>query len=441
MLHLAYFGMEFLLCLIENLVLYIYLGQCSEKRFNRWELQVLLIMATSGVVLFKDQFQLPMLQSLIIAILIVSIYSVIQFKMAWWRYIVHICIYILCIWFCDFLVTQIYSILYSRATLVYLQNYHALRYNAALISKLMVFILLVVISKREKKEDYAYSRINLFVLGITFLVTYIGLYGLDALMRFCLDYVKNENVDALMCLTSMGIFLINMIVYWAIRKLNESIEREKEYDIIQCQNEFLIKSMEENKLVENEWRKIRHDFNNHISCIDMLLQMENIEKARRYIQNLSEHFNSGELKVHIGNEVADAVINQKMLRAKSNGIHVEVDGTLSEGFNMKDIDLCALLSNGLDNAIEATCKVENQERRKINVNISSSPQFVWIKISNCVKEDIKAQGMLATTKQDTKRHGIGMRSMQATVEKYRGKLTWRCDQCIFVLDIVLPTSA
>ena len=195
---------------------------------------------------------------------------------------------------------------------------------------------------------------------------------------------------------------------------------------------------EENKVLEDEWHRIRHDFNNHISCIDMLLQLDNVDKARDYIQKLTQSSQPQTVSVHIGNDIADAIVNQKMFRAKKDSIKMEVEGTLPVQLKIEDVDLCAILSNSLDNAIEAACQVEDIQQRKIRLEIIEQGHQVWIKVINSVKSNTLYKGELKTTKKDKERHGIGMRSMQVSAERYKGKLHWNCDGSIFTLKIMFP---
>ena len=273
---------------------------------------------------------------------------------------------------------------------------------------------------------------------MTIAITFIILCGLEKLIRLSIEWTTDPQIDILMCILSTSIFSINMIVYWIIKQLNTSVQKEKEYMLIQYQNELLIKSAEENQVLENEWHRIRHDFNNHISCIDMLLQIGNIERAREYIQKLTQSSQPQVLGIHIGNDIADAVVNQKIIRAKNCNITMEVQGNLPSQLKIDDVDLCALLSNSLDNAIEAACQIDRIEQRKIKLEIIEDMHYAFIQVSNSVKADILPQKHLKTTKKDKKRHGIGMRSMQASAIRYKGQVNWHCEGGVFTLSIMLP---
>jgi sensor histidine kinase regulating citrate/malate metabolism len=146
-------------------------------------------------------------------------------------------------------------------------------------------------------------------------------------------------------------------------------------------------------------------------------------------------------KVHFeiktGNEIADAVINQKYMIAKKNDIEFNVTGALGETMGINAVDLCALMSNGLDNAIEANLKIKNKNFRKINLHIKPYKDYLLIEIINSVEDGMKDIENLQTTKKDKSKHGFGMLSMKKVVEKYEGYLQYNYENSHFNLSIML----
>ncbi len=439
MVNLTYECFEYSLCVIEVIIGYVFLVGGHEKRFSNQLGQVLLILGIGVLLWAKPLIITSVLVGMIYSFLLIGIYFVVQFRVKWNKLFLYIAVYALCCYLCDSVMTVGYCGLHPEITMEQIMGFHGLRYNNALISKSVNFIMILVAAKYLMKLDETnFSRTNLYVLSIAFLLSIVCFCTLDSIFRRSLEIMKEDRMDFLFCLLSICVFSVNVIVYWAIQELNKRVDQEKEYALIQYQNELMVKAAEENKELNNEWRRIRHDFNNHISCIDMLLQMGNIEKARAYIQKLTQNSQHKELSVNVGNEIAGAVINQKMVRAKNYQISMALKGDLPEQLLMEDNDLCALLSNALDNAIEAACQVEKVDQRRIELSMAHNDRDILIKISNTVKQNIDAKNTLKTTKQDKKMHGIGMRSMQAIIRKYGGSLSWKCEQQVFVLTIVLP---
>lgn len=440
MFHLVYYGLEFLLCVIELILAYILVAGGNDKRFDSWIRQVLLIIGGSILIYMKGCIIKSSILSLVCSCIIYGFYFLLQFKINWSKVLFYVVVYLMCCFICDIGVTIGCNVFHHRMTMNEVMQFQALRYNNALISKSCNFIIILFISRyHDQSEEFVFSKNNLLILVCSFILSLICLVILDALVRSSLGLELADNKsDLLVGLLSICIFSVNIIVYWILQELNKSIGKEKEYALIQYQNELMIKATEENKELNNEWRRIRHDFNNHISCIDMLLQMGNIEKARAYIQKLTQNGERKELIVNIGNATASAILSQKMVRAKSCQIQMNIEGELPNQLIVEDNDLCALLSNALDNAIEATCQIEDTTKRQIELSMVYNEKNVLIKISNAVKNNIDSSSSLKTTKKDARMHGIGMRSMQAVVRKYSGSLSWKCEQQVFVLTIMLP---
>ena len=439
MFNLTYYGLEFFLCCIEVVLVYFLVEGSHTRRYQSYLFQFLLMMGTSGLILVKSLVIHSGVLGLFYIFIIISAYIYVQFKIEWKQVILYMIVYCLCCYLSDILIATLHCMVHSKNTFEQLIQLHAVRYYVGLMSKSLSFALILLVSRnRRSLSEFEFTKTNTTILCMAFVLSMICFYTLDIMIRRSVVLVQETRIDFMVCLLSLCIFSINLIVYWAIQQLNKSVNREKEYALMQYRNELLVKSAEENQELNNEWRRIRHDFNNHISCIDMLLQMGNVEKARAYIQKLTQVAQQKELCVNIGNEIANAVLSQKMIRAKNYKIQMNLVGELPSHIHLEDSDLCALLSNALDNAIEAACQIEEESKRQIELNMVHNEKSVLIKVSNSVKENIDTHGGLITTKKDTNMHGIGMRSMQSIVRKYSGNMSWKCVDKQFILSIVLP---
>jgi sensor histidine kinase regulating citrate/malate metabolism len=165
--------------------------------------------------------------------------------------------------------------------------------------------------------------------------------------------------------------------------------------------------------------------------------MDNVKRARDYIYDMKINSEKVHFEIKTGNEIADAVINQKYMIAKKHEIEFNVIGALGENMGINAVDLCALMSNGLDNAIEANLRIKNKKFRKINVHIKPYKDYLLIEIINTVEEEIKNIENLQTTKKDKHKHGFGMLSMKKVVEKYEGYLQYNYENNCFNLSIML----
>lgn len=438
MQELCWIGLEWMMCVVELVIFHVFMSRHCEKRKIDYIGKVFIFVGTSTLLYAMGYWEMFDLIKVLVCVLILAAYGIASFKIKKYMYFIYAGIYVLLVALSDNMCVSIAGMLSPDMSINDLLKVHGIRYLVGIISKVCILCLVLVVSNKNERESKNYSTANIQILSLVFLISIICLYSLLGIKQSHYNDHVDKQIDMLVCLISLSIVFVDMIIYWAIRQLNVKLNKEKEYELIQCQNELLTKAVIEHKEVENEWRKNRHDFNNHISCIDMLLQMENIPKARGYIQNLTNNWDKNDINIDTGNEIASAVVNQKAVQAKNLKIDFLVSGQIDERLNIEDMDLCALLSNSLDNAIEAAKQVPEIKDRKIEIIFSHKNKNMLIKIRNSVKENIEAKEKLITTKKDRTRHGIGMMSMETTASKYGGILVWQCKDYEFQLNIELP---
>ncbi|MBP3886545.1 MAG: GHKL domain-containing protein [Cellulosilyticum sp.] len=440
-MNMIYTVFEYILCIIEIMMLHIFCSRLLEKKYAQKRLVVVRVLGCSLLVFFKEYLIANFGIGIIYTFSVILIYANLQFKGEWKQKIAYVSIFFLCLFLCDIVCTEVFCIIDGEVNILQFKEMNMLRYTIAMISKLVCFGMAVCLSSKDiiftRKKEHI-PQLSMSLLIVTTIISKMGIYGLYLISGYTINGGQEQKINFVVCVISLSIFLVDVIVYWAIHIINMNVQKEKEYQLIQYQNELLIRSTEESQAVENEWQRIRHDFNNHISCIDMLLQMNHVEKARHYIQRLTKLSELQTSDIGVGHTVADAIINQKMIKAKQYNIEMTVQGEFPTQFKIEDMDLCALLSNSLDNAIEATTKVEESNKQSIKLVVGEKVGNVYITVSNAVEANIPPDSMLKTTKNNNKRHGIGMRSMKLVLEKYNGYLNWSCADRIFTLTMVIP---
>ncbi|MDF2612763.1 MAG: hypothetical protein K0S71_549 [Clostridia bacterium] len=304
-------------------------------------------------------------------------------------------------------------------------------------AKLMNFILIKLIGQTTRKTfDGVPTKFLQSIIGV-FIVSIISVLSI---MKIGILLKGNELAGFLLVVIASSILILTIAIYQVFQYICDYFEKETQYEIIEYQNEMMIQATLERDRSHKEIRKIWHDFNNHISCIDMLLQMDNVKRARQYIYDMKINNEEVNFEIRTGNEIADAVINQKYMRAKKHGIHFDVDGFLGENIGINAVDLCALMSNGLDNAIEANLKIEDESTRKIQMHMKPLNEYLLIEIINTVKEEIKNINIFETSKNDKSRHGFGVLNMKKIVEKYEGHLQYSYEKNNFNLSIKLKMA-
>ena len=167
--------------------------------------------------------------------------------------------------------------------------------------------------------------------------------------------------------------------------------------------------------------KLFHDFHNHIGVLRQFLTREKYGEAVRYLDELQAPVQNLTATVWTGDGTADYLINSKAAAAESDGIRFQVQVEFPRRTNIRSVDLCAILGNLLDNAIEAARQVENPERRTVALTIRRIHQMLVIKVENSfAAAPVQENGELKTTKTEGGLHGWGLKSAQTAAEKYDG---------------------
>ena len=167
--------------------------------------------------------------------------------------------------------------------------------------------------------------------------------------------------------------------------------------------------------------KLFHDFHNHIGVLRQFLTHEKYGDAVRYLDELQAPVRNLTAAVWTGDETADYLINSKAAATEADGIRFQVQVEFPRRTNIRSVDLCAILGNLLDNAIEAARQVESPERRTVALTIRRIHQMLVIKVENSFSSvPVQENGKLKTTKTEGGLHGWGLKSAQTAAEKYDG---------------------
>lgn len=192
--------------------------------------------------------------------------------------------------------------------------------------------------------------------------------------------------------------------------------------------------------VDNMYRQIRgwrHDYRNHIQTMKVYAAQEDWEAIRRYLDLLDTDLNTVDTVVKTGNAMADAILNSKISLAKSREIPVHVDAHIPVKLTMSELDLCCILGNLFDNAIEASLALP-QEQRMIRVYMDMKGTQLYISFTNFTadKKRLKSGKVFRTTKGEG--HGFGLIRIDAIIERLDGYLSRNSEDGAFTTEILIP---
>lgn len=192
--------------------------------------------------------------------------------------------------------------------------------------------------------------------------------------------------------------------------------------------------------VDTMYRQIRgwrHDYRGHIQAMKAYAAQGDLEAIRKYLDMLDTDLNTVDLVVKTGNAMADAILNSKISLAKSKHIPVQADAHIPVELKMSALDLCVILGNLFDNAIEASLSLPEEERL-IRVYMDMKGTQLYISFTNFTAGGklTKAGGRFQTTKGEG--HGFGLVRIDAIVERLDGYLSRNSEEGAFTTEILIP---
>lgn len=189
------------------------------------------------------------------------------------------------------------------------------------------------------------------------------------------------------------------------------------------------------RIAIDETRQARHDLRHHFLQLSALAEHGELEKIKEYLSGAVSKI--PDLDLHFcENKAADSVIGYYCALARRDSIPFQARANIPASFSMDEIDLCLILSNLLENALEASLKI-SPDRRRIDLTIY--PHFthlLLIQVENTFEGEIQEKGGVF---QSSKRSsdGIGIQSVRRICEKNGGASNFSCENGVFIAQIML----
>ena len=192
--------------------------------------------------------------------------------------------------------------------------------------------------------------------------------------------------------------------------------------------------------VENMYRQIRgwrHDYRNHIQMMKVLATNGDMDGIKEYLDMLDTDLNTVDTVVKTGNVMADAKLNSKISLARSKQIAVNVDAHIPVKLKMSELDLCCIIGNLFDNAIEASLALP-EDQRMIRVYMDMKNTQLYISFTNFTasKKMVKVGKIFRSTKGEN--HGFGLVRIDNIIERLDGYLSRNSEDGAFTTEILIP---
>ncbi len=192
--------------------------------------------------------------------------------------------------------------------------------------------------------------------------------------------------------------------------------------------------------VENMYRQMRgwrHDYRNHIQTMKAYAALGDWDAVQTYLNELETDLSTVDTVIKTGNAMADAILNSKISLARSKQITVLADAHVPVALRISELDLCVILGNLFDNAIEASMALPERERQiRIYMDMKNTQLYISFTNFTAGKKQKKMGGRFRTTKGEG--HGFGLWRIDQIVERLDGYLSRNSEEGAFTTEILLP---
>lgn len=405
-------------------------GELKNDKIKKYITFILLILITTVLTIGDVNPNIK----LFIGIIMGYIFSLYNYKITLLKGITINLVYWMILLGLDAISSSIIIFINSLESIYDLLNDNIFRLELTILTKILLVSIIPILKGLKLKIEFnKIDFINIIIPIATNILSIVVMFAL-VMNSGDMNYEKN-----LMLLIFSGILFISNIsliniIGSIIRSNNLNIENRIIKEKMDMQyNHYLTVKEEQMKV-----RKLYHDMNNHISCIQHIYGRG--DSAEEYINSIKYELDNLNSVFLTENMILDSILNEKKKICDKNNIELFVDINFDRCEFIEMIDVCSIFSNLLDNAIEACYKIDDKKmNRFIRIKGTIVNKFFVIKCENSKVNEIKlANNNVRTDKKDIFLHGIGISSIKTSVEKYNGEVSIDYSNDNFTAKIYIP---
>lgn len=292
---------------------------------------------------------------------------------------------------------------------------------------LIIFAVTALIVRKNGRADLTeafdkFPPVASLMIYAAFLAAYYSVT-----VSFNAEYTK-ETANSLTMFSSL--LIVGCIAYLVIKYLTASQKKRATEKQLELELNHYSNMVEKNR----DMRVFRHDFKNNLISVRALIGDGQYNEAEKYIDELYGRLDATKNAFSTGNHLADAILAEKNSAAVSQKTEIDFDGIIpSDGID--NIDLCTILANALDNALEASKSIENAI---INVRAAVNSAVFMLTVSNPTLQPVEIKNnRVKTTKADSVNHGLGIGSIKNAAKKYNGEINLKYEDGHFTVEVMM----
>lgn len=306
------------------------------------------------------------------------------------------------------------------------------RFITIIIVQLLLVYIYEVILKIAVKSEFTLKPKEWALILSVFLVSSVSIAFIHMTQ---ISMAAESAVSSKLLLASeIGIVVTNVVCFYMMSALSKSNQETTELRIYRQQQEYQLQYAESTRKQYEEIRRIRHDVKQNFAVISALQKEGKYSEAIEYANKCTDNLSKMEVLIDVGNDFVNAILNAKISLAKEKNIEVICSASKNIA-DIEDVDLCSLLGNMIDNAIDA-CEKCDESNRLIEINIVSDEYRLLVTVSNTIAAPV-LEGGLKTSKPNPEMHGCGIKMIKSIAKKYNGKVDFYEEDNLFECQVLI----
>ena len=285
-----------------------------------------------------------------------------------------------------------------------------------LLTQFLFFVVLKILIKLFSRNENEFQNIELLTIIFVLCMSVV----LASFLYIISTRNASTNQQSIINYSIAFLIIIIIAIFIIINMIKKKNIQINNYKLEKLHGEYQKLYVEEARTQYDTISKLRHDLKNQWLAVYRLIEENKSDEAAEYIRENISIIKSVEPKLFTQNEIVNAVVNSKLSFASAMGIEVSCFST-NDFSGVSNIDWCNLLSNMLDNAVEACLGISGDIDRHIELTISKSDNTYTIIISNTIENSVLAYNPnLRSTKHNSENHGMGTKIIKDIVSKHNG---------------------
>ncbi len=393
-----------------------------------------ILIVTACTVIQSAVISLVKNQTIVTIVLVILIFGLsFIYNLSWFKRVVFSAIILLLFMLTEMVIGLLLTVLtgisvekISEDILYYLQG--------VLMSKLIMFVLIKIIGNFSTKSEVKVPKtafVSLIILPLTtFLVVFV-------LSEFTFES-REGGLLTMSAISSIMLIMVNILVFYMFEYQIKMAEAKNLEQMVKQQLEYKAEYYKELSRKQEITNKTMHDLKNQLFALREELEQNPSEGMDR-INNICEDILSSYSLKFTGIEAVDALITSKYMTMQEKNISFTNSIYISSKIGIDTMDLCVVIGNLLDNAVEANETVD-MGRKLIDLNIRQQQSYLTINVTNAISHSVNiGSAGIATTKKDKAIHGFGLKSINEIVKKYNGNCTYSQSDDNFEVLIIMKS--